>query len=104
MPHGNRFLIMANKFFVARNQPKGKDQGSAVNLMVCEPSLSSFIPVEMPVEAADLKHHGFTVVDTSEFGGYDGSVSVDPYHPSRTRRKSLVGLCSLSGKIRLWDF
>ena len=66
VPHGNRFLIMANKFFVARNQPKGKDQGSAVNLMVCEPSLSSFIPVEMPVEAADLKHHGFTVVDTSE--------------------------------------
>ena len=34
--------------------------------MVCEPSLSTFIPVQMPAEAADLKHHGFTVVDTSE--------------------------------------
>ncbi len=66
VPHGNRFLIMANKFFVARNQPKGKEEGTTVNLMVCEPSLSTFIPVQMPAEAADLKHHGFTVVDTSE--------------------------------------
>ncbi len=66
VPHGNRFLIMANKFFVARNQPKGQAEGTTVNLMVCEPSLSTFIPVQMPAEAADLKHHGFTVVDTSE--------------------------------------
>jgi hypothetical protein len=68
VPHGNRFLVMANKFFVARNQPKGKGSGAstAVDLMVCEPALSLFIPVEMPSQAADLKHHGFTVVDTSE--------------------------------------
>ena len=37
VPHGNRFLIMANRFFVARSLPSTAQKQGGVNLMVMVP-------------------------------------------------------------------
>jgi len=66
VPHGNRFLIMKNRFFVARSLPKTLQEKGGVGLMVMLPILGIFSPVAMPKVSEALSHHGFTVVDTSE--------------------------------------
>lgn len=64
--HGNRFLIMSNRFFVARNLPSGSADAGGVGLLVLVPAVGMFEPILMPRESQKLQHHGFTVVDTSE--------------------------------------
>lgn len=66
VPHGNRFLIMKNRFFVARSLPSTAKKEGGVGLMVMLPILGIFSQVSMPKISDKLQHHGFTVVDTSE--------------------------------------
>ena len=50
--------------FLLHAKPKMLGQ-LCMDLMVCEPSLSMFVPVEMPAMSADLKHR-LHCCDTSE--------------------------------------